>query len=319
MIAEIYDSMEGSRFFMRKKAAACLLALLIPYITTLAWTGRVEGSTQRIERTGKVIRLDRGETSRIMDREEYLIGILAVQIPPEYEMEALKAQAILARTAICRQMQGTNEIPESALDMDYLEQGQMEALWGREAYLENYKRLRTAVQETAGQVIKYQGDYIEPLFHRLSAGKTRAGDDLHPYLVSVEAAEDLQGENYIGIFLFTREELAEKLNSMPEPPDVAPEEVLESIQIIKKDSAGYVESIQVGTKSYTGDEIRYALGLPSGAYRFESAEGGVRCTVRGIGHGYGLDQYGADRKAAKGWTAEKILEFYYKNIVIVSE
>ena len=304
---------------MRKTAAICLLALLIPYITTLSWTGRVEGSTTRISQSGKTILLDRDGASRSIEREEYLIGILAVQIPADYEMEALKAQAIAARTALCRQMEGKETIAESALDMDYLEQGQMEAMWGRERYLENYKRLRSAVQETAGQVIRCQGEYIDPLFHRLSAGGTRAGDGLHPYLASVKEPDDLQGENFMGIFLFTREELAGRLNAMPDPPGVAPEEVFERIHIIQKDSAGYVESIQVGDKSYTGDEVRYALGLPSPAYRFEEAEGKIRCTTQGIGHGFGLDQYGADRKAKEGWKAEDILGFYYKNIVIVSE
>ena len=125
---------------MRKTAAICLLALLIPYITTLSWTGRVEGSTARIPRSGKTILLDREGAARSIEREEYLIGILAVQIPADYEMEALKAQAIIARTALCRQMEGKEEIAESSLDMDYLEQGQMEAMWGRERYLENYKR-----------------------------------------------------------------------------------------------------------------------------------------------------------------------------------
>ena len=304
---------------MRKAAAVCLLAILIPYITTLAWTGRVEGNTDRGAVSGRTILLDREGSPAPVDMEEYLIGITALQIPAEYDMEAIKAQAIIARTYLCKQMQGKDRIEESALDLDYLEQRQMEEMWGKADYLANYKKIRDAVQATAGQVIQYNGDYIDPLFHRLSAGMTRNGDELHPYLVQVDAAGDVEGENYLGVYLFTREDLAARLNSMPDSPEVRPEEVLESIQVIKKDEAGYVESIQVGPKSYGGEEIQYALGLPSPAYSFEEAEGNIRCTVKGIGHGYGFDQYGAGLKAKEGWTAEKILEFYYKNIVVVFE
>lgn len=304
---------------MQKAAAMCLAAILIPYISTLAWTGRVEGNTQRMESAGKSIILDRGSTGTAVDLEEYLIGVTAVQIPADYEPEALKAQAIIARTYLCRQMGGETSIPESALDLDYLEQGQMEALWGKEACLENYKKFRDAVRETSGQVIRYDGEYIDPLFHRLSAGKTRQGDSLHPYLAPVESGEDVEGEGYLGITLLTRDEMASRLNSMSDPPEVKAEDVLESIQIIKKDGAGYVESVQVGAKSYGGEEVQYALGLPSPAYRFEAYESNVRCTTKGIGHGYGFDQYGACRMAGEGKTAEEILKFYYKNIVVDSE
>lgn len=304
---------------MRKAAAVCLMAILIPYITTLAWTGRVEGNTDRGSRTGRVILLDRGGSLSPVGLEEYLIGITALQIPAEYEKEAVKAQAIIARTYLYKQMQGNDRIEESALDLDYLEQSQMEALWGKEDYLANYKKIRDAVSETAGQVLKYEGDYIMPLFHRLSAGRTRSGDELHPYLFSSDAAEDVEGENYLGVYIFTRENMASKLNSMPDSPEIKAEDVLENIQIIQKDEAGYVESVQVGAKSYGGEEVQYALGLPSPAYTFEAAEGDIRCTTKGIGHGYGFDQYGACRKAEQGWTAEKILEFYYKNIVVVFE
>ena len=304
---------------MQKAAAMCLAAILIPYISTLAWTGRVEGNTQRMEEAGKTIVLDRGGTGTAVGLEEYLIGVTAVQIPADYGPEALKAQAIIARTYLCRQMEGKASIPESALDLDYLEQGQMEALWGKEACLENYKKFRDAVRETSGQVIRCDGEYINPLFHRLSAGKTRQGDSLHPYLAPVESPGDVEGDGYLGVTILTREEMAARLNSMADPPDVKAEDVLESIQIIKKDGAGYVESVQVGAKSYGGEELQYALGLPSPAYSFEAYESDVRCLSKGIGHGYGFDQYGACRMAKEGKTAEEILKFYYKNIVVDSE
>ena len=313
--------MKQSRFLlqMKKTVSISCAALLIPYIITLAWTGRTMGSVKRPEQTGRYIILDRGSARIPMELEEYLIGVLAVEISPDCEMEALKAQAVLARTAVRRQMNGKDEVLESEIDMDYLGQGQMEEQWGEKLYPEYQKRLRTAISETTGEVVFWNGDYIEPLFHRLSAGATRDGTEETPYLSSVEEPEAVQGENYLFITLFSREELAERLNTMTESPGVTKEQVPEAIQIVEKDAAGYVESVLVGNKTYSGDVVRWALSLPSTAFHFELVEYGVRCTVKGIGHGYGMDQHGANERAKKGWTAEEILKFYFKNIVIVTE
>ncbi len=313
--------MRQSRFLLqlKKSAVFCLAALLIPYVITLAWTGRAWGSVEKAEKTGRYVILDRGSAHIPMELEEYMLGVLAVQISPETEMEALKAQAILARTAVRRQMDGKDEVAESALDMDYLGQGQMKERWGTTLYPEYEKRLRKAISETTGEVVCWNGDYIEPLFHQLSAGKTRQGSEDTPYLISVEEPEAVQGENYLSVFLFSGEELAKRLNTMTESPEVTADRMPEEIQIVEKDSAGYVESVLVGQKTYSGDAVRWALSLPSTAFHFEQAEQEVRCTVKGIGHGYGLDQYVANERAKKGWTAEQILNFYYKNIVIVTE
>ncbi len=110
---------------------AALTGLMVPYVGTLAWTGTIRGEELRYEQQKEIsgrqrILLDRTSGSYYMDMEEYLPGVIARQIPVEYEPEALKAQAIIARTYICRQMEGTGdgeEIAESALDMDYLEGG----------------------------------------------------------------------------------------------------------------------------------------------------------------------------------------------------
>ncbi len=109
--------------------------LMVPYVGTLAWTGTIRGEELRYEQQKEIsgrrrILLDRTSGSYYMDMEEYLPGVIARQIPVEYEPEALKAQAIIARTYICRQMEGTGdgeEIAESALDMDYLEADQLKS------------------------------------------------------------------------------------------------------------------------------------------------------------------------------------------------
>ena len=106
---------------------------------------------------------------------------------------------------------------------------------------------------------------------------------------------------------------------MPEGENVRAQQIPDTIQLIAKDSAGYVTQIQIGSHTFDGEAVRMALGLPSAAYTLEEYEGGVRAVCRGQGHGYGLSQYGAHMKAAGGMKAEEILGYYYKNIEIISQ
>lgn len=304
---------------MKKIVGLCFLALMIPYIVTLAWTGRVEGSIQKTDGISKKILLDRGTVPSAIDVEEYLIGMVALQIPAHWEPETLKAQAMIARTYLYKQMGDADKIAESELKFNYLEESGLEEIWGKDKFLEYYKNIRDAVEETRGQVIKYEEDLIDPLFHQVSAGKTRSGDEMHPYIKATDGHLDMEAENYMSLKTFTKEEFAAALNAMEDSPNILPEQALESIQIVEKDETGYVTTLQVGMKSYSGEDVAYVLGLKSCAFSFEDYEGSIRCTTKGIGHGYGFDQYGANLKAKEGWRADELLNFYYKNIVVISE
>ena len=299
--------------------------------------GKIGGNSDRTSGWGsqtddRQILLDREDGGRnngtgyAVPLEEYLIGLTAVQIPDGYPKEAVKAQAILARTALYREMDGADSIEESALDMDYLEPEQIESRFEAAGMPEYYQTICGAVRESAGQTAIWAGDYIEPLFHAVSAGRTREGDEAHPYLASVAAKEDEGAGGYLTRQGMTREELKkrleERLNAMGEHPDLEnleAERILEDIQIVKRDSAGYVETVQIGAETYSGDAVRYALGVPSPAFSLEEDGDEIRCVTYGRGHGYGLSQYGAGLMAENGSSAEEILKHYFKNIQIVSE
>ena len=195
---------------MGKFGAALVFAVLFPYIVTLAWTGTVEGTGVRTEAGGdRRILLDEGNVKAYMSMEEFLPGALAAQIPADFGEEALKAQAIIARTYICGRMGEEKEISQSELDMDYLDGKELAALWGEQA-AENYRRLREAAEETRGQVITYEGELIEPLFHRASAGRTREGGDGYPYLTAADCPGDLEADGSLQAVTMTKEELAER-------------------------------------------------------------------------------------------------------------
>jgi len=304
-------------FMVKKITMACIIALLFPYIITLAWTGKIEEKKSfPLEMSGKTIILDRKGASSSMDVEEYLPGVVAKQMPADYGKEALRAQAIIARTYIYGKMNGKNEINESELHMEYLEKKQMERLWGSESFVASYTLIEDAVRSTSKMVMTYNDTLIDPLFHRASTGKTRKGDDNHPYLQPVECKRDVEAEGYLSVNELSKEDFAGKINQIAGDVPVKADQIPGSIQIISRDEGGYVGQIQIGTKTYSGEDIQRALGLPSTSYSFEEYEGGIRIVCQGIGHGYGMSQFGAKCKAEEGWTAEKILSYFYKNIVI---
>ena len=325
----------GKNFF-RTILPGFLFSCCFPYVVTLGWTGRIGGSRgvlEEIGRTdssfaskegevslasGKQIVLDR-ETTAYLDVEQYLVGVVARQMPADYEPEALKAQAVIARTYIYQQMGGKNQIAESALDMDYLEQVQMERLWGTNDYLEFYRRVEQAVGETTGIVMQAQGEYIDALFCRCSAGKTRPGGEGRPYLASVECPDDLEAEGFLQLKEWTPEEFSRKISEIPDGGPVSADQVPGSIQIGQRDEAGYVELVQIGNEQFTGDEVRYALGLNSPCFSFEDYGGNIRAEVKGIGHGYGFSQAQANERAKEGWSFDELLTYFYQNIALISE
>ncbi len=301
---------------MRQFLMILFIMVMIPYVTTLAWTGRLEGDRERGENVTIVVHENKDIP---IDVEEYLVHVLAAQIPAEFEAETLKAQAVLARTYIYGLMENRAEIYEEELDMDALSFEQMKALWGEKDYPSRFSKLQTAIRETEGLYILYEGSIIEPLFCYASAGKTRSLGEVFPYLKQVENPGDLQAVNFRSLPIFEVREFVRKINEIPGAVTVSEKE-LESgsgIQIVERDSSGYVKQVQIGQKTYTGEEVQYALGLASSCYSFERLEGKIRVICKGVGHGYGFAQFGANEMAKEGKSYEELLNYYFQNIEIV--
>ena len=301
---------------MRRFLLTLLIMIMIPYVSTLAWTGQLEGVRKRGE---KVTIVERENKNIPIAVEEYLVHVLAAQIPAVFEPETLKAQAILARTYIYGLMEHRAEIYEEELDMDALSYEQMKALWGETDFASMFSKLQTAVRETEGLYILYDGSIIEPLFCYASAGKTRSFGESFPYLDQVESPGDLYAENYRSLPVFETKEFVQKINEIPGAVAVSEMELDSGggIQIVERDGSGYVKQVQIGQKTYTGEEVQYALGLTSACYSFERLDGKIRVICKGIGHGYGFAQFGANEMAKAGRTYEELLKYYFQNVEIV--
>lgn len=314
---------------MRRFLIVLLVMVMIPYVTTLAWTGKVmpevsseigavEGDPEDAEE--RVVIIEREEKKEAVSVEAFLVSVLAAQIPADFEMETLKAQTILARTYIYGVMNGRSEIYEEELDMDAFSSEQMRQYWGEEDYAMKREKMQSAVQDTAGLYLLHDGITIEPLFCYASAGKTRTLGEEHPYLISVDSPGDCLAEAYRTMPVFQGKEFVKRINEISPETQLNLEDVLnsEGIQVVERDAAGYVKQIQIGKKTYQGESVQYALGLPSACYSLEVIEDKIRAICRGIGHGFGFAQYGANEMAKEGKTYEELLNHYFQNIEIVA-
>lgn len=324
---------------MRKMIGIGIGMLLFPWLVTLIWMGKTQtAAAQTVEETsmeaaeeeeaaepvgatGSVNRrilISRDGIQTYMDLEEYIPGIIVCQIPADYPLEALKCQAVVARTYLYRLMEGRNEIREEELDLDYIGENQKNIPWSREKTAQYLERCRQAVKETEGLVMVYEEREILPLFHAVSAGRTREGDPEYPYIQSVESRWDTTHPDYLQTTAWSLSEFADKINKIPGAEPVTKDQLPGQIQTVKKDDAGYVLEMKIGVKTYSGEEIQYALGLSSGCMSLDGDESSIQATVKGIGHGYGLSQAGASAMAEEGWGYEEILNYYYKNISLIS-
>lgn len=222
---------------MKRFLTVLMIMVMIPYVTTMAWTGRIgggdftgfeelagaggegsQGGSLGTDGNGaagrRYVAVEReGKVSRI-PAEDFLVHVLAAQIPADFGPETLKAQAVIARTYIYREMDGAEEIPEEALDMDALSGAQMEELWGG-AYQEDYSRIREAVSATSGLYLAYEGEPAEVFFCRAASGATRPGGQEHPCLRQAESPGDLLADGYLSIAVFTPEDLARRVSAIP--------------------------------------------------------------------------------------------------------
>ncbi len=306
--------------------AGAFVGLLLPFGTTLIVTGNIHGmeysrQQEKMAAGNYRILLDQSggsENGTWLSLEEYLPSVLAMQISPDSEMEAIKAQTVIARTYIRQQMEKEGDVwetTETALELAGKPREELKKTWGTDQFLEKYSRLEEAAAQTAGVVMTYQGEFITPLFCKLSSGNTRNGGETYLYLSAVSCPDDPEAEDFISYLSFSGTQAAEALSKFQVRPEAFPSKV----QIVKRDVSGYVEEIQIDGVSISGEEAAEALGLPSACFFTEPQENGISITVKGNGHGYGLSQHEAQAKAGQGWDFKHILEYFYSDIEFLTE
>lgn len=307
---------------LKNIVAASLIILLLPYVITVIFTGKIgREREEEIENQPMVILETKGSVERI-GLEDYLVGVLASQISPICEPETLKVQALISRTGIVKILGEKKEIEAAELGQTYYSLEKLEKLWGYENYTDYYELYKKAVRETKGKIVLYQGQLPELPFHAVSAGSTRTGKEAFGseeflYLTSVDSSSDKESENYLKIVTFSEQEILDsfKENGLSTGELSEDQELLE---ILTRDSADYVTQIRIGNITISGEEFREGLHLNSSCFTIGQTDGKTRIVTRGLGHGVGLSQYGANKMASEGKSYDEILKYYFSGIEISS-
>lgn len=261
-----------------------------------------------------------------LELEEYLVGVVRAEMPASFEVEALKAQAVAARTyTIYKMMSGGNHAPaadictDSACCQAYLGAAAAAENWGDQAAAYEEK-VSQAVADTAGQVILYGGQPILAVFHAASSGLTREAGEVWssdlPYLravPSVEAGAEIP--NYYSRAEVSAAVFREKVLAAYSGADLSgsPGGWLKNAVT---DAAGNVKTVEVGGIAVRGSALRALLGLRSACFTWEVQDGNLVFFVTGYGHGVGLSQHGANQMAKEGAGWREILLHYYTDVSI---
>lgn len=233
--------------------------------------------------------------------EDYVLGVVAGEMPASFELEALKAQAVAARTYV---LSRNLSVDDSTASQVYQDEEERKAKW-QENFEVYESKLKEAVNATKGEVLMYEGNYISALFFSSSNGKTENNEDYFdanaiPYLRCVSSEYE---EPIVEYQTFSYDKIASVFGQS-------------DIKILNYTQSGRVNEVLIGEEIYSGRQVRESLNLNSNAFSIVSIDGGYAFTTYGYGHGVGMSQYGANGMATHGYTYDEILMHYYQGACI---
>ena len=261
--------------------------------------------------------------------DEYLYGVVSAEMPVDYDIEALKAQAIVARTYTLYkvindpQKHGdANICDDSTCCQAWISKEDRLARWDQEKQNENWEKIVSAVNATAGKIVIYNGKPINAFFHSNSGRKTEMpinvwGGRDYPYLQSVETSGEENYEHYSSEVQLTKQELFNKVKEKYANLEINLDDNTQ-IQILDNTESGRVKTLKVGNVNLSGVEARTLFGLRSTNFEIQIENDIVKFSVIGYGHGVGLSQTGSDSLAKQGKNAEEIIKHFYQGVEIIN-
>lgn len=263
----------------------------------------------------RVKRVDTGNIDKIFF-EEYIVGVLAGEMPIYFEKEALKAQAVAARSYALKRIEYNKDndydVVDSIMNQVYLDNDYLKKAWGNN-YIANINKIRKVVNDTSCEYLDYNNSVVDAFFFSTSTGKTENSIDVFnislPYLKSVSSEWDQNvSPVFYDFYTFTLESFYKKLN-------IKYNEKL-NIEIIDSTSAGRIKTLKINNVNFTGSKISSLFGLRSTSFNIKQDKNNVNITTTGFGHGVGMSQYGAQGMAIEGYKYNEILKHYYSGVKI---
>lgn len=241
-----------------------------------------------------------------LNMTDYLIGVVSSEMPASFNLEALKAQSVLARTYALKAKQTGKKLTDTVSTQSYIDIDQMKNKWGN-SFNTYYNKIKNAVENTNGEYLSYNGNYIEALYHSTNNGKTESSLDVfgnyYPYLVSVSSEYDKNASSYLRTINMPLDTISNKLGLSLNNDSV--------ISIISYTDGGNIKEININGNNFSGKKVRELLGLRSADFDISISDNNANITTRGYGHGVGMSQYGANGMANAGYSYKDILSHYY--------
>ena len=302
---------------MKKIIFSTLVIILIPYIIISFFVTAPEEIKFKYM-SNMTIRIKRSSTGLIdvVPLEEYIVGVVSGEVPISFEEEALKAQAVAARSYVLKQLEYNKnadyDVVDTVMNQVYLDSEQLKNRWGND-YVSNVNKAKMAVINTKGEYLECNGSVVEALFFSTSTGYTENSGEVfptqHSYLKSVASLWDADvSPVFNDYFYFDIWDFYNKLNL--EYSDVV------KVELIETTSTGRVKKIKINGTLFTGDDVQYLLGLRSTFFTINQNGNSITINTKGYGHGVGMSQYGAQGMALNGYNYDEILKYYYQGVEI---
>lgn len=278
----------------------------------------------------KTIKLLHSENMQIeeLNIDEYLYGVVSSEMPANFELEALKAQAVVARTYTIYQIIHNYDKHQDADICDnysccqaWISKEERLSKWNSEEAESNWNKIVQAVNETKGKIVTYNKQPINAFFHANSGGVTESSLNIwseidYPYLKSVETSGEEGYTQYASKVILNQQEVLKKIQTKYEDCIIDFEQQ-DSIKILENTSSGRVKTIKFGNKEIAGTEARTLFGLKSTNFAVAIDGDNIIFSVTGYGHGVGMSQTGADSLAKQGLKYEEIIKHFYTNVEII--
>ena len=277
----------------------------------------------------KTIKLLHKDTEKVeeVNLDEYIACVVSAEMPVDYDIEALKAQAIVARTytvykiTTSKKHDDADICDKSTCCQAWISKEDRLKKWDEGKRISNWNKILQAVNDTAGKIITYENKPINAFFHANSGGKTEVpyyvwGGTGYPYLQVVETSGEENYSQYSSEAKFTKKEFIEKVKKEHKDFEINFEEE-KCIEVVERDDSNRVVTVKIGNLNLSGVETRTLLGLRSANFTVEIKEDEIVFKVIGYGHGVGMSQTGADALAKQGKDYEEIIKHFYKDVEII--
>ena len=327
---------------MKKSICVYVIIIILMFLIPILFTNKKIKQTVFEDKTKEekeeIVIYDYSKYSRInllhkdtnkvenINLDEYIACVLSAEMPVSYDIEALKAQAVVARTytvykiITSKKHNNADICDDSKCCQAWISKEDRLKKWKENDRIKNWNKILKAVNDTVGKIITYNGKPINAFFHANSGGKTQIpfyvwGGSGYPYLQVVETSGEENYSQYKSEAEFTKKEFENKIKEKYKDFEINYKEK-DSIKIEQRDPSNRVVTVKIGNLKLSGVETRTLLGLKSANFEVEIKDDNIKFNVIGYGHGVGMSQTGADALAKKGKKYDEIIKHFYKDVEI---